>query len=70
MRSPLDGSPAAKSITRCDHRSTSQNSALWVLAKIGARDSPTVKVGSPIDSMSAMASDASRDASYTRPWKA
>ena len=34
---------------------------------IAARDSPTVKVGSPIDSTSAMCSEASRDASRTRP---
>ena len=34
---------------------------------IAARDSPTVKVGLPIDSTSAMVSEASRDASRTRP---
>ena len=34
---------------------------------IAVKDSPTVKVGSPIDSTSAMCSEASRDASRTRP---
>ena len=34
---------------------------------IAARDSVTVNVGSPIDSTSAMVSEASRDASRTRP---
>jgi hypothetical protein len=65
-RSPLDGSPSARPITLCDHRSTSADSALSILAKIAAIDSPTIKVASPTDSMRAMASDASRDASRTR----
>jgi hypothetical protein len=37
------------------------------LGAIGDIDSPTVKVGSPIDSTSAIVSEASRDASPTRP---
>ncbi len=67
MKLPFDGSPSAKSMTRCDHRSTSLNSPLTILARIGAKDSPTVKVESPTDSMRAMASDASGDASSIRP---
>ena len=67
MKLPFDGSPSARSIALCDHRSTSLNSARASFARIAMGDSPTVKVGSLTDSMSAMTSDASCDASRVRP---
>lgn len=40
-----------------------------VFVAIAARDSVTVKVGSPIESTRAMVSEASRDATRARPWR-
>ena len=63
IRFPLVGSPSAKSMTRWANRRTSAISPVSCLAASAASDSPTVSVGSPIDSSSAVCSVASRDAS-------
>ena len=68
MTAPLAGSPAARSMTCCDHRKTSRHSPPSNLGKNTGKDNPMVRVGSPIDSSSAICSDASRDASRNRPW--
>ena len=60
---PFVGSPSARSMTFCDQPQNVSHSPPRALAKIAANDSPTVNVGSPIDSISASASDASCDAS-------
>jgi hypothetical protein len=51
----------------CDQRSASAISPTRNFVLIVARDTPTVKSGLPIDSTSAMVSEASRDASRTLP---
>jgi hypothetical protein len=64
---PLAGSPPARSMTVCDHRKISPNSPpLNQLAK-AMNANPMVKLGSPIESSSAICSDASRDPSPGRP---
>ena len=64
---PLAGSPAARSMTVCDHRKSSPNSPTSNQLMNATNANPTVKVGSPIDSSSAICSDASRDPSRERP---
>ena len=63
---PLVGSPSARSMTVCANRSTSVISPDSILTAIGQTASPTVSVGSPIDSISAIVSDASCHVSRTR----
>ena len=60
---PFVGSPSARVMTRSDNRKTSASSPLWNFAQIAARVSPTVSVGSPMDSSSRVCSEASFDAS-------
>ena len=62
------GSPSAQSMTVCDHRKMSAISPVLKLTLIAMNPAPTVRAGSPIESSSAICSDASRDASRTRPW--
>ena len=63
---PLAGSPSARSMTVCDHRTISANSPLSNQLANATNANPMVKVGSPIDSSSAICSDASREASRVR----
>ena len=49
-RLPLDGSPSARSITFCDHRSTSDCSEFAKFGPMAAGDKPTISVGSLTDS--------------------
>ena len=67
MKLPFDGSPSARSMTRCDHCSTSGHSRLAVFGRIKEGESPTVKFASSSDSMSVQVSDASLEASEIRP---
>ena len=67
MMLPWSDSPSARSMTACVHRSTSVDLADLILGNDDANVSATVNAGSPIDSTNAMFSDASRDASRTRP---
>ena len=64
---PLAGSPSARSMTVCDHRKMSPNSPASNQLANATNANPMVRVGSPIDSSSAICSDASRDASRARP---
>ena len=59
---PLVGSPSARSMTVCDHRKISPNSPASSQLTNAMDANPMVRVGSPIDSSSAICSDASRDA--------
>ena len=64
---PLAGSPSARSMTVCDHRKISPNSPASNQMSNATNANPMVKVGSPIDSSSAICSDASREPSRERP---
>ncbi len=65
---PLAGSPSVRSMTVCDQRKISPNSPASNQLANTMNANPSVGVGSPNDSRSAICSDASCDASRTRPW--
>ena len=60
------GSPSARSMARWASRRVSAISPAKYFAVIAAKDSPSIKVGSPMDSSSPVYSEASRDASRGR----
>ena len=66
MKLPLDGSPSARSMTLCDHRSTSEPFATFNLGVDGRGGQPHRQgwIADRLDE--AQASDASCDASRTR----
>ena len=66
IRLPFAGSPAARLMIRCDHRSMSRGSPVSCFKTIAGNDSPTRNVGSPIVSSSSMCSCARREASGNR----
>ena len=60
-RLPLAGSSSANSMTLFDHRSTAANSPVSHLTTLATNDSATVNIGSPMDSMSDICSEAQRE---------